>query len=79
MLVLSRKTGESIQIGSDIRVIVVSVSNGRVKLGFEAPDDVRILRSEVKDRDAFAVAADRLASLVPAGASATSTISAAPR
>lgn len=79
MLVLSRKPAESIQIGSDIRVIVVSVSNGRVKLGFEAPDDVRILRSEVKDRDAFAVAGEQLASLVPAGASATSTMSAAPR
>lgn len=48
MLVLSRKAGESIQIGSNIRVVVVSVSNGRAKLGFEAPDHIRILRTEVE-------------------------------
>jgi carbon storage regulator CsrA len=47
MLVLSRKPGESIQIDENIRVVVVSVSNGRVKLGFEAPDHIRIQRSEL--------------------------------
>ena len=48
MLVLSRKAGESIHIGSEIFITVVSIANGRVKLGFEAPDHVRILRSELK-------------------------------
>jgi carbon storage regulator CsrA len=47
MLVLSRKTHETIVIGSDIQVTVVSVSANRVKIGIQAPDDVRVLRSEL--------------------------------
>jgi carbon storage regulator CsrA len=49
MLVLSRRSGESIQIDSNIRVVVISVSKGRVKLGIEAPDHIRILRTEIED------------------------------
>ncbi len=67
MLVLSRRSGESIQIGSNIRVVVVSVSNGRAKLGFEAPDHVRILRSELKDQGTYGVESDQVASLTPEG------------
>lgn len=48
MLVLSRKPSESVYIDSKIQITVVSISKGRVKLGFNAPDDVRILRSELK-------------------------------
>jgi carbon storage regulator CsrA len=69
MLVLSRKKGESILIGPDIRVFVVSVANGRTRLGFEAPDHVRILRAEVKPDNAGCdlapLALDVPASLVP--------------
>ena len=63
MLVLTRRSGQSIQIDSNIRVIVVSVSNGRAKLGFEAPDDVRILRSELEDREAVNVGSHPVATL----------------
>jgi carbon storage regulator len=49
MLVLSRKIGEQIVIGNDIRVTVVDVKGGRVKLGIEAPTDVGIFRSELRD------------------------------
>jgi carbon storage regulator CsrA len=49
MLVLSRKQGEAIQIDSNIRVVVVSITKGRVRLGIEAPDHMRILRSELED------------------------------
>ncbi|OAI55166.1 hypothetical protein AYO44_00175 [Planctomycetaceae bacterium SCGC AG-212-F19] len=49
MLVLSRKIGEQIIIGNDIRVTVVDVKGGRVKLGIEAPTDVGIFRSELRD------------------------------
>ena len=66
MLVLSRKSGESIQIDSNIRVVVVSVSNGRAKLGFEAPDHVRIMRTEVEDWAAD-TKSDQAASLAPDG------------
>jgi carbon storage regulator len=49
MLVLSRKPGEAIVIGNDIRVTVVEVKGGRIKIGIEAPDDVTIFRSELRD------------------------------
>ncbi len=51
MLTLTREVGEKIVIGDDIIVTVVSVSeNGRVRLGIEAPRQVRIDRSEVLER-----------------------------
>lgn len=49
MLVLSRKPGEKILIGEDIRVTVVEVKGNRVKLGIEAPDCCRILQYELAD------------------------------
>lgn len=49
MLVLSRKVDEEIIIGDDISIKVVSVQNGIVKLGFEAPQDKVILRGELKE------------------------------
>lgn len=47
MLVLSRKSGESIQLSGDIRITVIGISGHRVRIGIEAPDDVRILRGEL--------------------------------
>jgi carbon storage regulator len=47
MLVLSRKSNESIRIGDDIVVTVVELSRGRVRLGIEAPSDVPVHREEV--------------------------------
>ncbi|QDV73495.1 carbon storage regulator [Botrimarina mediterranea] len=49
MLVLSRKTGEQIQIGQDITIEVRRVSGNRVALAVQAPRDVRILRGELKE------------------------------
>lgn len=49
MLVLSRKTGESIQIAGGIRITVTEVRGGRVRLSIEAPSDVRVLRKEIAD------------------------------
>ena len=48
MLILSRKLMESIRIGDDIVIHVLSVSAGRVKLGIEAPTDVGIVREELQ-------------------------------
>ncbi len=50
MLVLSRRPGESVRIGSDVRVRVISVSGHQVRLALEAPDDVAIHREEVFER-----------------------------
>ncbi len=47
MLVLSRKEGESIEIEGGIRVKIVAMQGGRVKVGIEAPDSVCIKRSEL--------------------------------
>ena len=49
MLVLSRKMGESISIGKDVVVRIVSIDKNNVKLGVEAPKSVVILREELKD------------------------------
>ena len=49
MLVLSRKIGERILLGNDIRITVVRISGGSVRLGIEAPADVSVVRQEVSD------------------------------
>ncbi|TWU45777.1 hypothetical protein Q31b_09530 [Novipirellula aureliae] len=48
MLVLSRKLNESIQIGDDITITLIRVEGGKVRLGIDAPRDVRVLRSELE-------------------------------
>lgn len=52
MLILQRKPGESLVIGEDISITVVSVDSGRVRLAISAPQDVPILRSELLDATA---------------------------
>ncbi|MDP9228361.1 MAG: carbon storage regulator CsrA [Actinomycetota bacterium] len=50
MLVLTRKTGQSIIIGDGIEVQVLSVTGDKVRLGIEAPRRVGIFRDEVYQR-----------------------------
>jgi carbon storage regulator len=50
MLVLTRRPGESIVIGDGIKLTVVTVGPGRVKIGIEAPPHVRINREEIHAR-----------------------------
>ena len=47
MLILTRKTGEGIIIGNDIRVSVLEIRGKQIRLGIEAPADVQVLREEV--------------------------------
>lgn len=47
MLVLSRKNGETIVIGDNIRVTIVGLENGKVKLGIDAPKDISVHREEI--------------------------------
>ena len=47
MLVLARKLDESIVIGDNISIKVISVDKGVVKLGIDAPRDVSIIRNEL--------------------------------
>lgn len=48
MLVLTRAMHEGVNIGPDIRVTVIKIRGGHVTLGFEAPDEVKILRTELE-------------------------------
>ena len=50
MLLLSRRTGETIQIGDDITVTVLSVKGNQVRIGISAPEGVKILREELIDK-----------------------------
>jgi len=50
MLVLTRKLGEVIKIGDRIKVVVVSIEGGSVKLGVEAPEEIAVHRQEIYDR-----------------------------
>lgn len=47
MLVLTRKSGEAIRIGDDIRIVVVEVKENQVKLGIEAPLSKTVHREEI--------------------------------
>ncbi len=62
MLALTRKRGEAITIGADIRVVVLQVSGGAVRLGIEAPRSVAVHRDEVYTR---ILEQNRLAAAVP--------------
>ena len=52
MLILQRKPGESVVIGEEISISVISVEGGRVRLAFSAPQEIPILRSELLDATA---------------------------
>jgi carbon storage regulator len=47
MLVLTRKTGQSIMIGDDIEVSVLAVSRDKIRIGISAPKEVPVFRTEV--------------------------------
>lgn len=47
MLILSRRPAESIIIADTITVKVISIEKGVVKLGIDAPHNIRVLRSEL--------------------------------
>ena len=51
MLVLSRKVGQKILIGDNISVTVVRVGQGGVRLGVEAPEEMEVVREELKAAD----------------------------
>ena len=54
MLVLGRKTNESLIISGGIIITILGIEGDRVKVGIDAPRDITILRAEVRDRQARA-------------------------
>jgi carbon storage regulator len=49
MLVLSRKSTERIQIGDNVVVTVLEIRGNKVRIGIDAPKEVHVLRSELKE------------------------------
>lgn len=47
MLILTRKRGEAIRIGEQIRIVVTRIDNNQVRIGIESPLDLAILREEI--------------------------------
>lgn len=50
MLAITRKAGEAIRIGDDVRIVVLDISGGKVRLGIDAPGQ-RVLREKTTDDD----------------------------
>lgn len=50
MLILTRRPGEAMHIGENIRITVVDVQGNRVRMGIEAPREVVVDRSEIYER-----------------------------
>lgn len=46
MLVISRKKGESLQIGRDVTIHILDLKSGRVRIGIEAPQGLEIVRPD---------------------------------
>jgi carbon storage regulator len=51
MLVISRKAEEGIIIGDNIKITVVEINRDRVRLGIDAPQNVKIVRNELYDTE----------------------------
>ena len=50
MLSLKRNIDESIYIGDDVKVIIIGIQDGQVKLGIEAPKEIPVHREEIYDK-----------------------------
>jgi len=50
MLILSRKLGESITIGKDIVITITSIEGRAVRIGIEAPPEIKVYRQELADK-----------------------------
>ena len=55
MLVLTRKANEEILIGDNIRITLVRIKGNSVRIGIEAPREVRVVRGELEDEDSRSV------------------------
>jgi carbon storage regulator len=52
MLILTRRPGESIQVGEDIEISVLEIRGNQVRIGINAPAEVLVLRSELLNTQA---------------------------
>jgi carbon storage regulator len=50
LLVLTRKLGEKIQIGDNISILIMDIKGKQVRLGIEAPSEIKVHREEIYKR-----------------------------
>jgi carbon storage regulator len=50
MLILSRKPGETIVIGDDIKIVVLGIEGRQVRIGIDAPKEVSVHREEIYEK-----------------------------
>jgi carbon storage regulator len=50
MLILSRKVNESLMIGDDVSVTVLSIKGGQIRIGISAPRDIAVHRQEIYEK-----------------------------
>ncbi|HZX48151.1 MAG: carbon storage regulator [Thermodesulfovibrio sp. RBG_19FT_COMBO_42_12] len=50
MLILTRKSGEGIKIGEDVRVVILETKGNQVRIGIEAPKGMKVYRDEVYEK-----------------------------
>jgi carbon storage regulator len=50
VLILTRRTGETVMIGDNVTVTVLGVKGNQVRLGINAPRDMRVDREEIRER-----------------------------
>ena len=51
MLILTRRSGETIIIGDDVKVTVLSIDRNQIRIGIDAPEEVDIVREELLRED----------------------------
>ena len=59
MLILSRRAGETVMVGSDITITVLGVKGNQVRIGINAPKEVAVHREEIYERIQSEKAAER--------------------
>jgi carbon storage regulator len=50
MLILTRRVGETLMVGNDVKVVVLGVKGNQVRIGVDAPKDVEVHREEIYER-----------------------------
>ncbi|GBE28868.1 hypothetical protein BMS3Bbin03_02821 [bacterium BMS3Bbin03] len=50
MLVLTRKSGESLIIGDDIEIVIIEARGSQVKIGINAPSEIKVYRKELYEK-----------------------------
>ena len=50
MLILTRRVGEAVQIGDNVVVRVLGVKGGQVRIGFDVPKEVNVMRTELLNK-----------------------------